>query len=74
MYLYVIDFSAYFRRRFGGVSLECLDKRRTTMPDLDADLFNLAMSDKAQPLMDAVKKHIAENVEPITERSGRAHV
>ena len=43
------------------------------MPDLDADLFNLAMSDKAQPLMDAVKKHIAENVEPITE-IGRAHV
>ena len=35
--------------------------------DLDSDLFELAMSDKAQPLMDAVKKHIAENVEPITE-------
>ena len=37
------------------------------MPDLEADLFNLAMSEQAQPLMDAVKKHIAENVEPITE-------
>ena len=37
------------------------------MSDLDKDLFNLAMSDQAQPLMDAVKKHIAENVEPITE-------
>lgn len=37
------------------------------MPDLEADLFNLAMSEAAQPLMDAVKKHIAENVEPITE-------
>jgi acyl-CoA dehydrogenase len=37
------------------------------MPDLDADLFNLAMSERAQPLMDAVTKHIAENVEPITE-------
>ncbi len=37
------------------------------MPDLDADLFNLAMSEEAQPLMDAVQKHIADNVAPITE-------
>ena len=37
------------------------------MADLDADLFNLAMSAEAQPLMDAVNKHIAENVDPITE-------
>ena len=37
------------------------------MPDLEADLFNLAMSEQAQPLMDAVKKHIAGNIEPITE-------
>jgi acyl-CoA dehydrogenase len=37
------------------------------MSDLDKDLFNLAMSDEAMPLMDAVKKHIAENVDPITE-------
>ncbi len=37
------------------------------MPDLEADLFNLAMSAEAQPLMDAVKKHIADNVEPIIE-------
>jgi len=37
------------------------------MPDLNNDLFNLAMSEQAQPLMDAVQKHIAENVEPITE-------
>jgi acyl-CoA dehydrogenase len=37
------------------------------MPDLESDLFQLAMSEKAQPLMDAVKKHIKENVEPITE-------
>jgi acyl-CoA dehydrogenase len=35
--------------------------------DLDKDLFNLAMSEEAEPLMDAVKKHIAENVDPITE-------
>jgi len=37
------------------------------MSDVDADLFQLAMSEKARPLMDAVKKHIAENVDPITE-------
>ena len=37
------------------------------MPDIKNDMFTLAMSEKAQPLMDAVKKHIKENVEPITE-------
>jgi len=37
------------------------------MSDLNADLFNLAMSEEAKPLMAAVKKHIKENVEPITE-------
>jgi len=37
------------------------------MSDLDQDLFQLAMSEKARPLMAAVQKHIAENVEPITE-------
>jgi acyl-CoA dehydrogenase len=37
------------------------------MPELNQDLFQLAMSDEARPLMDAVKKHIRENVEPITE-------
>ena len=37
------------------------------MPDIENDLFTLAMSEKAQPLMDAVKKHIKDNVEPITE-------
>jgi len=37
------------------------------MSEIDADLFQLAMSEEARPLMDAVKKHIAENVEPITE-------
>jgi acyl-CoA dehydrogenase len=35
--------------------------------DLEAELNNLAMSEKARPLLDAVKRHIAENVEPITE-------
>ena len=33
----------------------------------DQSLFNLAMSRDAQPLLEAVKQHIAENVEPITE-------
>jgi acyl-CoA dehydrogenase len=37
------------------------------MPDIANDLYTLAMSEKAQPLMDAVKKHIKENVEPIVE-------
>ena len=36
-------------------------------PDLDAELNNLGMSAKAIPLFEAVKKHIAENVEPIAE-------
>ena len=31
------------------------------------DLFDLTMSEEAQPLLDAVKKHIKENVEPISE-------
>ena len=31
------------------------------------DLFDLTMSEEAQPLLDAVKKHIQENVQPITE-------
>jgi acyl-CoA dehydrogenase len=38
-----------------------------TRPDLDAELNNLAMSKAAQPLFDAVKKHIVENVEPMAE-------
>ena len=37
------------------------------MPDLADDLNNLVMDPAAQPLLDAVKKHIAENVEPIFE-------
>jgi acyl-CoA dehydrogenase len=37
-------------------------------PDLNnPELNNLAMSKEAQPLFDAVKKHIDENVAPITE-------
>jgi len=37
-------------------------------PDTEAELNNLAMSDSAKPLMEAVKRHIEENVEPITEQ------
>jgi acyl-CoA dehydrogenase len=41
--------------------------RRQTMTELNPALFDLTMSVEAQPLLDAVKKHIAENVDPITE-------
>lgn len=37
------------------------------MPDLEGDLYQLAMSEEAQPLMDGVRKHIKENVDPISE-------
>ncbi len=37
------------------------------MSGQDQELFNLAMSDESRPLMYAVQKHIAENVDPITE-------
>ncbi len=37
------------------------------MADLESDLFNLAMSAEARPLMETVRKHIKENVVPITE-------
>jgi len=37
------------------------------MSEQESDLFNLAMSSKAQPLMYAVQKHVNGNVEPITE-------
>ena len=37
------------------------------MSELAPELFELAMSEEAQPLMDAVKVHIRDNVDPITE-------
>ena len=40
---------------------------RKPRPDQEAELNNLAMSKEAQPLYDAVVKHIEENVAPITE-------
>jgi acyl-CoA dehydrogenase len=37
------------------------------MNEFHPELFDLAMSVEAQPLLEAVKKHIAENVDPISE-------
>jgi len=37
------------------------------MRDQNADLFNLAMSEQARPLLDAVRLHVRDNVEPILE-------
>ena len=37
------------------------------MTDLHPELFDLKMSAEAQPLLDGVRKHIAENVDPISE-------
>jgi acyl-CoA dehydrogenase len=37
------------------------------MSDSNTDLFNLGMSDEAGPLFHTVKKHIEENVDPLTE-------
>ena len=37
------------------------------MSESNLDLFNLAMSDEARPLMSAVQNHIEENVVPIME-------
>jgi hypothetical protein len=34
------------------------------MTDIHPELFNLSISKKAEPLLNAVKKHIAENVIP----------
>ncbi len=34
---------------------------------LQADMYNLTMSEEALPLLDAVKKHITDNVQPIVE-------
>lgn len=37
------------------------------MNQFHPELFKLTLSDKAQPLLEAVKRHIEENVAPITE-------
>lgn len=43
------------------------------MRELHPELFDLSMSDEAKPLYAAVKKHIAENVDPITEEYHALH-
>nr|MCH9674622.1 acyl-CoA dehydrogenase [Gammaproteobacteria bacterium] len=35
--------------------------------ELRSELFDLAMSEGSQPLMDAVRAHIRDNVDPITQ-------
>ncbi len=35
--------------------------------DLGGEMYNLAMSEKARPLLEAVKKFMAEEIDPITE-------
>ena len=37
------------------------------MHDLPPELFELSMSEESQPLMDAVQKHIEDNVVPISD-------
>ena len=39
----------------------------TTSPETEAALNQLAMSRESQPLFEAVKRHIADNVEPMAE-------
>ena len=43
------------------------------MKEFHPELFDLTMSAEAQPLLDAVKKHIAENVDPISEEYEELH-
>ena len=38
---------------------------------VNPDLFDLTMSDKARPLLDAVKKHIQQHVVPIMDEYER---
>ncbi len=46
---------------------ETITMRPSRMSEPDQELFNLAMSDESRPLLYAVKKHIEENVAPITD-------
>ncbi len=43
------------------------------MAELNHELFNLAMSSKAKPLVDAVIHHIVKNVDPIREEFDTLH-
>ena len=49
------------------VAAQSAAKPKPKRPDLEAELNNLAMSKESQPLFDAVKAHIEENVAPIIE-------
>ena len=49
------------------VAAQAAAQPKPKRPDLEAELNNLAMSKESQPLFDAVKAHIEENVAPITE-------
>ncbi len=49
------------------VAAQSAAKPKPKRPDLEAELNNLAMSNESQPLFDAVKRHIEENVAPIIE-------
>jgi acyl-CoA dehydrogenase len=37
------------------------------MPEFHPELFDLSLSDEARPLLEAVKQHIADHVDPITD-------
>ncbi len=43
-------------------------KSNASKSDIDKDMYNLAMSEKAEPLLAAVKKFIAEEVAPVAEQ------
>ena len=43
------------------------------MTEFHPELFDLSMSAEEQPLLDAVKKHIAENVDSISEEFEELH-
>ena len=47
--------------------LDLKDPTQLSALDLEAELNNLGMSKAARPLFDAVKKHIADNVAPISD-------
>ena len=43
-------------------------KSNASKSDIDKDMYNLAMSEKAEPLLAAVKKFITEEVAPVAEQ------
>ena len=68
----------HFGAACGQVEPRCNRKARAmlhvlpvTSPETEAALNQLSMSPESQPLFDAVKRHIAENVEPMAEEFHR---